>query len=76
MSDVPNNFEADDNVSEVGTTSGEIVTQEPAKGSWYEMDLFNTMLLISFVLITLASMLMIWHLIDRYGSIWDGPWNV
>ena len=76
MSDVPNDFEAADDLSEVGTTSGEIVTQEPAKAAWYEMDLFNTMLLISFVLITLASMLMIWHLIERYGSIWAGPWNV
>ena len=76
MSDVSNDFEAHDDISEVGTTSGEVVTQEAPKASWYEMDIFNMMLLVSFVLITLASMLMIWHLIDRYGSISDLPWNV
>lgn len=74
MSDIPNDFDAPDDTSEVGTTSAEMVRPEaPTRRGW---DLFNTMLLISFLLITLSSMLLIWHLIDRYGSITDAPWNV
>jgi hypothetical protein len=53
-----------------------MVRPEAPKRPWYQLDLFNTLLLISFLLITLSSMLLIWHLIDRYGSITDAPWNV
>lgn len=74
MSDIPNDFDAPDDTSEVGSTSAEMVRPEIAKGRRW--DLFNTLLLISFLLITLSSMLLIWHLIDRYGSITDAPWNV
>ena len=76
MSDIPNEFEAADDTSDVGSTSDEMVRPEAPARPWYQLDLFNTMLLISFLLITLSSMLLIWHLIDRYGSITDGPWNV
>jgi len=73
MSDLTNDFDAD-NTSEVGTTSAEMVRPDtPTNRRW---DLFNTMLLISFILITLSSMLMIWHLFDRFGAPWDLPWNV
>ena len=76
MSDISNDFEAADDTSEVGTTSAEVVRAERPKRAWYKMDLFNTLLLISFILITLSSMLLIWHLFDRFGAPWDLPWNV
>jgi len=76
MSDIPNDFEAADDTSEVGSTSAEVVRPEAPDRPWYQLDLFNTMLLISFILITLSSMLMIWHLFDRFGAPWDLPWNV
>ncbi|QEG24467.1 hypothetical protein [Mariniblastus fucicola] len=76
MSDISNDFEAPDDVSEVGSTSAEMVSPEAPSRPWYQLDLFNTLLLISFLLITLSSMLLIWHLIDRFGSITDAPWNV
>ncbi len=75
MSEVPNELVPDD-TSEVGMTSGEVVTTEAPKRPWYQMDLFNTILLISFLLITLATMLMLWHLTGSYGYFWDAPWNV
>ena len=74
MSDIPNDFDAADDTSEVGTTSADMVRPEaPVNRRW---DLFNVMLLISFVLITLSSMLLMWHLLDRFGAPWDLPWNV
>jgi hypothetical protein len=76
MSDIPSDFDVPDDTTEVGETSGEMVRPEAPKRPWYQLDLFNTLLLISFLLITLSSMLLIWHLIDRYGSITDAPWNV
>ena len=75
MSDVPNDIALDD-TSQVGTTSDEAVNPETPKKRRLQFDLFNTILLISFLLISLAFMLMIWHLVDRYGAIWDAPWNV
>jgi len=76
MSDFPNDFAADD-TTEVGTTSSEVVVEKPKKRTLrQQLDLFNTILLISFLLITMAFMLMLWHLVDRYGAIWDAPWNV
>lgn len=74
MSDIPNDFEAPDDTSEVGTTSTEMVRPDAPK--YRRWDLFNILLLISFILITLSSMLMIWHLFDRFGAPWDLPWNV
>lgn len=74
ITDISNDFEPADNISEVGTTSQEMVRAEAPKRPWF--NLFNAMLLISFILITLSSMLMIWHLFDRYGAPWDLPWNV
>lgn len=76
MSDIPTDFEAADDTSNVGETSSEVVQTEAPERPWYQLDLFNTLLLVSFVLITLSSMLLVWHLIDRYGSITDAPWNV
>jgi hypothetical protein len=76
MSDIPSDFDVPDDTTEVGETSGEMVRPEAPQRPWYQLDLFNTLLLISFLLITLSSMLLIWHLIDRYGSITDAPWNV
>ena len=52
MSDIPNDFDAPDDTSEVGSTSAEMVRPEIAKGRRW--DLFNTLLLISFLLITLS----------------------
>ena len=75
MSEVPNDIALDD-TSEVGTTSGEVAVPKKPKKRRLQFDLFNTILLISFLLISLAFMLMIWHLVDRYGAIWDAPWNV
>ena len=78
MSEVPNDLAFDD-TSEVGTTSVEsssdVAVKEPKKRR-LNFDLFNTILLVSFLFITLALMLMLWHLVDRYGAIWDAPWNV
>lgn len=74
ITDISNDFEAADDISEVGTTSEEMVQTEAPRRPMF--DLFNTLLLISFILITLSSMLLIWHLFDRYGAPWDLPWNV
>ena len=76
MSDTPSDFDVPDDTSAVGETSAEMVSPEAPTHPWYRLDLFNTLLLISFLLITLSSMLLLWHLIDRYGSITDAPWNV
>lgn len=78
MSDVSNDFPiSDDDVSQVGKTSeSEIVQEDSPAESKFQLDLFSVMLLISFVLITVSAMLMIWHLTTKYGSIFDGPWNV
>lgn len=77
MSEDPTDFAPDD-TTDVGTTSGEAaVAAKPRKRGFFQrLHLFNTMLLISFLLITLAFMLMLWHLVDRFGAIWDAPWNV
>lgn len=75
MSDIPTDIENLDDTSSVGETS-EVVQNDPPEQPWYRLDLFNTLLLISFVLITLSSMLMIWHLIGQYGSPTSAPWNV
>ncbi len=76
MSDIPSDFDVPDDTSEVGSTSAEMVRPETPNRPWYQLDLFNTLLLISFLMITLSSMLLIWHLVSRYGSITDAPWNV
>lgn len=76
MSDIPTDIEIPDDTSSVGETSAEMIQEDPPEQPWYKLDLFNTLLLISFVLITLSSMLMIWHLIDQYGSPTSAPWNV
>jgi hypothetical protein len=78
MSDVSNDFPvADDDLGQIGETSeNEIVQDEPQELPWYNLNLFNAMLLISFVLITVSAMLMLWTLTTEYGSIIEGPWNV
>lgn len=67
-----------DDTSLVGETSaatagGEIVQEDTPKGSRL-MGLYDWMLLISFVLITLAALLMIWEL-SKFGSVFSLPWN-
>lgn len=78
MSDVANDFPfSDDDLSQIGETSeSEIVQEDSPQDAKYQLDLFSVMLLISFVLITVSAMLMVWHLTTKYGSILDGPWNV
>ena len=67
-----------DDTSMVGETSvaggGEIIQDDVPRRSWLDMGLFDVMLLIAFVLITLASMLMLWEL-SKFGSVFSLPWN-
>lgn len=66
-----------DDTSLVGETSaagGEIIQDDGPRRSWLDMGLFDVMLLIAFVLITLAAMLMLWEL-SKFGSIFSLPWN-
>jgi len=66
-----------DDTSLVGETSaagGEIVQDEAPKRGWQSMGLFDYLLLISFVMIVLASMLMLWEYTKFGGLVW-GSWN-
>ena len=49
--------------------------EQPKKRGLFNIELFDMLLLVAFILITLASMLMIYEL-AKFGSVFSAPWNV
>jgi len=80
MSDVPDFLDPiDDAAVEVEQTvdagMSQTAVEQPKKRGLFSIELFDMLLLVAFILITLASMLMIYEL-AKFGSVFSAPWNV